>query len=246
MMGIIYGVIALAGLGLVLAVLIKVSSIFKSVSPLVDMIKSTDFDGIEAEYATTPKSVSGMTSLCIPRITADFPEFNWYEFRQKAENMLLSAFRAISDEDVSRVVNASNDLRSQVSLIIDSNRDAGVIEIFRDIKIHQTEIKDYRKQGGNCVITLQSAVGFYHYKTNRSGAIVAGTDTVTTQTRYDIELVYVQDTEKVADGQKALGATCPQCGAPIKNLGSKECPYCGCGLTELSIRVWSINRFTEV
>ncbi|MBQ7581802.1 MAG: hypothetical protein IJU25_03180 [Lachnospiraceae bacterium] len=245
MTGIIFAVIGVVSLGMVLAVVAKVSSIFKSVSPLIDAIKGTDFDALESEIAITPKSVSGMTSLCIPRITADFPEFNWHEFKQKAENMLLSVFHAIEEEDASLVVNASADLRSQVALTIDTNKDAGVREIFREPKIHQTEIKDYRKQGGNCIIILQSAVGFYHYKVDRSGSIVAGTNTVTTQKRYDIELVYVQDADLVDDGQKALGATCPQCGAPIKALGSKECPYCGCGLTEINIKVWNINRFTE-
>lgn len=245
MSAIIIGVLAVVGLGLVLGIVAKVSNIFNSVSPLLKAIKGTDFEGIEAEYATTPKSVNAMTSLCIPRITADFPEFNWYEFKQKAENMLLSAFQAISGENVSQLQNASADLRSQIQLIIDKNKNEGVVEIFRDTKIHQTEIKDYRKTGGNCVITLQSAVGFYHYKVNRAGTRVAGSDTVTTQKRYDIELVYVQDTDQVEDGQKALGATCPQCGAPIKQLGSKNCPYCGCGLTEVNIRVWAINRLTE-
>ncbi|MCR5250379.1 MAG: zinc ribbon domain-containing protein [Lachnospiraceae bacterium] len=243
--GIVFAILGIAGLFLVLGVLAKIRSITKDVAPLIEAISGTDFDQIEAEYATTPKSVSGMTSLCIPRIAKDFPEFNWNEFKQKAENMLLSAFHAIEEEDASLVVNASSDLRSQVALMIDNNRNAGHREIFREAVIHQTEIKDYRKEGGSCVITLQSSVGYYHYKTDRSGTIVAGSNSVTTQTRYDTELVYVQDTSLVKDGQKALGSTCPNCGAPIKNLGSKECPYCGCGLTEISIRVWNINRFTE-
>ena len=41
----------------------------------------------ENEIETSPKSINGMTSLCIPRITKDFPEFNWHEFKQKSENM---------------------------------------------------------------------------------------------------------------------------------------------------------------
>lgn len=246
MLGWVFAAIGIVGLGLVIGVITKVTSFLREVSPLVDAIKDTDFNALEGEIATTPKSVNGMTSLCIPRITADFPEFNWYEFKQRAENMILSAFHAIEEEDAGLVKHASNELRSQIALTIEANKDAGVREIFRDARIHQTEIREYRKQGGNCVIILQSAVGFYHYKVNRSGAKVAGSDTVTTQKRYDTELVYVQDTEKVADGQKALGATCPQCGAPVKELGSKTCPYCGCGLTEISIRVWNFNRLTEV
>ncbi len=244
MVGIVFAILGVAGLVLVLGILAKISQVFRSVSPFLDAVKGTDFDAIEAEYETTPKSVNGMTSLCIPRIMEDFPEFDWHDFRQRAENMLRSAFRAISEENLSLVVNASGELKNQISLIIDANKDAGLREIYSDVKIHQTEIKDYRKRGGSCVITLQSAVGYIHYKT-KAGGVVEGSDTAMCQKRYDIELLYVQDTTQVADGQKALGSTCPQCGAPIKNLGSKACPYCGCGLTELNIRVWSINRFSE-
>ena len=41
--------------------------------------------------AETPKSVSGMTRLMEPQIMRDFPDFNWSEFKHRAENMLTSA-----------------------------------------------------------------------------------------------------------------------------------------------------------
>ena len=40
--------------------------------------------------------------------------------------------------------------------------------------------------------------------------------------------------------------TCPNCGAPVTRLGSKFCEYCGSGLREISVRVWSINKITEI
>lgn len=243
-MGIAAGVIlAVIVIGLIVLIS-KFSTLFNTVSTLFGAVKDTDFSEIEAEYETTPKSVSGMTSLCLPRISADFPEFNWHEFKQKAENMLLSAFRALSEEDISIVENASSDLREQISLAINANRDANVNEYFKDVKIHQTEIKDYRKQGGNCIITLQSAVGMIHYKT-KAGGIIEGSDTNLCQKRFNIELLYVQDETKVAYGQKAIGNNCPNCGAPIKDLGNKICPYCGVGITTVNVRAWSINRYIE-
>jgi len=241
---IVLGVIGVAGLIIVLTIVSKFSEAAREISSLAKVIGQTDFDQIEAEYESNPKSVSGMTSLCIPRITRDFPYFNWHEFKQKSENMLISAFRAISEDDVSVVQNASSDLRSQISLKIDANHDAGVHEIYKDIKIHQTEIKDYRKQGGSCIITLQSSVGFVHYKT-KAGGIIEGSDSHTCQTRYNIELLYIQDVEKISGGERAIGSTCPNCGAPITTLGNKTCSYCGCGLTDVNVRVWSINRYTE-
>lgn len=38
--------------------------------------------------ANTPKSVSGMTSLYLPRLQKDFPELNWVEFQGLAEKHL--------------------------------------------------------------------------------------------------------------------------------------------------------------
>lgn len=222
----------------------KVSDVFGALFDITKAIKGTDFSEIEVEIETTPKSVNGMTSLCLPRITADFPEFNWHEFKQKAQNMLISAFRAISEEDISCVENASSDLSDQIGLIIDANRDAHLREYYKDVKIHQTEIKDYRKMGGNCIITLQSAVGMIHYKT-KAGGVCEGSDTNMCQKRYNIELLYVQDESKIAYGQKALGNNCPNCGAPIKDLGSKTCPYCGCGVETVNVRAWVINRYFE-
>lgn len=39
----------------------------------------------EEEEANTPKSVSGMTSLYLPRLQKDFPELNWVEFQELAK-----------------------------------------------------------------------------------------------------------------------------------------------------------------
>ena len=39
---------------------------------------------------------------------------------------------------------------------------------------------------------------------------------------------------------------CPNCGAPVTRLGSKFCEYCGSGLREISVRVWSINKIAEI
>ena len=48
-------------------------------------------DGIrqmKREYASTPKSVSGMTNLLLPKIVSDFPDFEYDEMKERAENTL--------------------------------------------------------------------------------------------------------------------------------------------------------------
>ena len=194
--------------------------------------------------AETPKSVSSMTRLMEPQIMRDFPEFSWEEFKHKAENMLTSALLAISADDLNQLVEASEDIKKQVRNIIEENRLNGIGETYSQIQIHQTEIANYTKQAGKCVITIQSAVGYLHYKM-QDGKLLAGDQNRKKQTKYNIELVYIQDAEK-ADIENAIGTTCPQCGAPIRNLGAKYCEYCGAGVVPLNIRVWSLHKFYEV
>lgn len=194
--------------------------------------------------AETPKSVSSMTRLMEPQIMRDFPEFSWEEFKHKAENMLTSALLAISANDPERLVDASEDIRKQVGNIIEENRLNGIGETYSQIQIHQTEIANYTKRDGKCVITIQSAVGYLHYKM-QDGKVLAGDQNRKTQTKYNMELVYIQNAE-IADIDNAVGTTCPQCGAPIKTLGSKFCEYCGAGVTPLNIKVWSLHKFYEV
>ncbi|MDO4188477.1 MAG: zinc ribbon domain-containing protein [Lachnospiraceae bacterium] len=237
------GVVLIVASVMILKVVRKVKSV---VDPLVQISKHIDPEQMEREMEITPKSVSSMTSIYLPRIQSDFPEFSYGEFKVKAENMMKSAFNAVSASDITMLVNASKDLRSQINSVIEGNVNAGRKERFAEIDIHRTEIKNYTKSAGNCVITLQSAVGYLHYITDTSGNVIKGSTEHKFQTRYDIELMYVQDVEQTEVGGSFISNNCPNCGAPIKMLGTKSCPYCGSGVEEINVRAWSINKLSEV
>ena len=82
----------------------------------------------EDRLATTPKSVSGMTSLCLPQIQRDFPEFSLDEFVQRAENQLKASLTAIETQDLGRLSQASQDLKDQISLRIEDGQRRGMRE----------------------------------------------------------------------------------------------------------------------
>lgn len=246
------GVMTVIGFGLLAVIAIaaavgasKIYKVTKEVKPYLSAL-SEGLENQVAEIEETPKSVSGMTSVYLPSIIADFPEFNYEEFKNKAEIMLISAFDAISDNNIDELKNASKDLTNMVKIIINENMDARNNEIFKDVVIHKTEIKNYQKKGGTCVITLQSAVGYHHFLKNYNGQIVKGSDSHMQQTRYETDLLYVQDISLVKEGESAFGAVCPNCGAPITALGNKSCPYCGGAVEVLNIKTWQINAFREV
>ena len=62
------------------------------------------------------------------------------------------------------------------------------------------------------------------------------------QDRYKVDFVYIVDSNQVSDNEKALGLNCPNCGAPISDVGVKTCKYCGSGALEIVNRVWTFNN----
>lgn len=118
----------------------------------------------EEELSVTPCSVSGMTRLLEPQIQRDFPEFNWVQFKNKAEDALKLSLMAISAHSIGRAESLSEALKEEVAARIEQNQTAGVNEVYERIRVHQTEIARYEKQKGKCIITLQSAVEHIHYK----------------------------------------------------------------------------------
>ena len=192
-----------------------------------------------------PKSVTGMTSVYLPQIERDFPGFNYPVFRQRAENTLREIFRSLDSGKLQGMEDVSEELREQVRLRIEDNRASGRSEHYRDIVLHQTEISRYEKREGRCIITLQTAVG-YRYYALEGGQVTDGSREYDTQTKYNVELHYLQDVSKLAGSSAtAIGVTCPNCGAPVTAMGVKTCEYCGTGIIPIEDRVWKINRYEE-
>lgn len=198
----------------------------------------------EELLAETPKSVSGMTRIFRPQIERDFPEFSLEQFSNKVENLLVAALAAVTEEDAGMLIDISEELRRQVENQIAGNRREKIHEVYTQVKVHQTEVANYQKKNGVCVITFQSAVEHYHYK-ERDGKLIWGEKERKQQTKYNTELLYIQD-ERLAEGGNAIGTTCPNCGAPIKQLGMMHCEYCGLAVTPVNLKVWKLHRYYEV
>lgn len=153
----------------------------------------------EEEMANTPKSVSGMTSLYLPRLQKDFPELNWVEFQTMAEKHLKEHLEKLG---------------------------------YKSVRIHQTVLRDYRKNSGTCYAVLQSSVEFFKEEKK-------------TQSRFNVTMAYIQDASKTGH-ESSYSINCPNCGAPISSLGAKTCEYCGSAVREVNIRIWQLDEVEEV
>lgn len=102
---------------------------------------------------------------------------------------------------------------------------------FASIRIHRTEIKDYIKQAGTCVVVYQSGVQY-----------LTGTKKV--QARYNTHMMYVQDAAEYGYAS-GFSTDCPHCGAAISDLGRKFCDYCGSEVIPINIHVWELHDIKE-
>ena len=201
------------------------------------------------EEQNVQKSVSSMTRMYMPRISKDFPEFNWEEWRSNVENVISSYLYAISKKDASILSEfAGYNIKQKVENIISNDTAAGIEKNYADVKVYTTEIKRYSKEKGLVSIKLESAVSHFVWHT-REGKVVYGDKNKRKQTKYTTVLTYIQDYDMVMHsfpGDTAMVLTCPNCGAPIKNLGQKYCDYCGTGIVEVSTKIWRITDIDEM
>lgn len=195
----------------------------------------------------TPRSVSGATSLMLPRITRDFPDFEYDEMRERTKLVLTSYLNAITHQDAELLTDVGSEIKNNVRNIISEMNNNRLHKHYESVKIHQTEIKNYNKTAGRCVITFDMSVEYFEYTTDTAGNVVAGNKNSKHQTRYNVDMIYVQDRAIVEQtGSNALGVNCPNCGAPLTMLGAKKCSYCGTDVVDINLHAWVYNRIKEL
>lgn len=197
------------------------------------------------EFASTPKSVAGMTSVYLPKIQADFPEFQLDEMKTRAQNVLTSYLTAITQQNDSLLSEGNEDLQNQLKLAISSLQNQHAEEHFDMPHIHRTEITKYQKTTGQCIVTFQSSIEYVHYFLV-NGELRSGDRSQKFQARFDVDLLYIQDREKLDHlTEGSMGINCPNCGAPLSKLGAKFCEYCGSPVVEINIHAWSFSAVRE-
>ncbi len=237
-------VAAVTGIAVVRHKIKRFSRAIFGTDSLIEGIKGSKQN--QEQMRETPRSLHGMTSVYLPMIKKDFPEFDYDLYKRKVNSLLRSYLTAICTKKVSVIAEeCSLTLKNKVQSIIDDLCSRNATQMFTEIVIHDIQIARYIKDGKTVTIVFEASVGYYSYIADSEGNTVFGSKDDKMQTVYEVELVYVQDADKIDSHASALGVNCPNCGAPIKNLGEKFCEYCGTAVTEVNIRAWKFNSVEE-
>ncbi len=211
-----------------------------------DTIKGS-IENADREAEITPKSVSAATKLYLPQILRDFPEFHYDEMKNRAENVLTGFLSGIDEKNPARLLEGvTSELREKLELKISALDNEGAEEHFRNIRIHRTEIKTYRRLKGRCSIIFQSAVQYNYFK-ECGGNVTEGAKDRLKQSRYNVEMIYIQDRDLIENqADSGLAMNCPNCGAPLPKLGAKKCLYCDTPVEEFNIKIWHFSDVDEI
>lgn len=192
-------------------------------------------DRSEITDSETPKSISSMESIYLPKIQEDFPELNINELKSIAESTILKIFNAIENKDKDIFLNREKINSYIISKIDDLKEDTCSYD---KIKFHKTLLNKYERN--NCIVTLEINTSLeYYYQINLNTKKKI-------QDRFRIEFIYIIDPDQVNIKTKAIGLNCPNCGATITMLGNKKCEYCGSVVKEIIKRVWIVNNIKQI
>jgi hypothetical protein len=250
---VLWGIGGLVVASIVVAIIKKIVHASKDVIDMVgdaaELYRAVKESGVTKNdvLEQPPKSVSGVTGIILPAISRDFPDFDYNEAKARAEAVLTTYLQAIAAQDPDILSEGYDELRTKLENHIRELRNYDRKEYFDSIKIHRTEIAQYNKSKGRCIITFQSAIEYFHFVKDMDGKKISGNEEVKEQSKYNVDMIYVQDRDADLDNYQAgMGLNCPNCGAPLKMLGAKKCAYCGTPIVELNIKSWNFSDVKEI
>ena len=211
---------------------------FSNLSMLKDEIKKG-----EDEYKYEPKHVTGMTKLLIPKIVKDFPNFSETELYNKVQTSLLLIFDSLENKKV-KISDELILIREKLKEQIEDMKESKIDIEYNDVKFHESAIKYYKNRDGVLNISVSTSLEYYYTK-RIDGKIKEQYKDYKKQTLYTTEFIYVYNPDKIVKNQSLIGINCPNCGAPLKDLGKKKCSYCGSGLEDINLKSWHISLYKE-
>ncbi len=139
------------------------------------------------EPAASSNKLNNMTKVCLPKITAIYPDFTLEEYAIQAEDALLSVFGAITAQNTTLLHKCDEKLHKQVSHIITKLQKEALASVFDEVSFEGTVIANCRQENSGYLITFQCAVYCYNYRL-KEGLLSSGSTSEKIHAKYNITL----------------------------------------------------------
>jgi len=208
------------------------------ISELTNVIKTSR--DIAREELNREKSVVGMTSLVLPQVVRDIPDFNVNAIYNTIESNLNKIFLAIEnkknikDEDLLL-------LEDSINSSIDDMKDRNIDVRYDDVVFHKHALKRYENKNGVATLTTSSTLEYYYIDGKSKNSDVKR------QTRYTCTFVYIFDYKKISNKnrEKLFVLHCPNCGAPLDSFETANCKYCMSRVGDVLAKTWKMIGYKE-
>ena len=234
-------------IGIILSILILVGLL---VIKLKHLMKELGYPSLKSVYSdirqssndsfTKEKSIGSQTNLLLPKILKDIPNFSVDEMYRKTETCIRAAFNSLENKSISNteeLVLMRDSLKEEIDDMISSNINVR----YDNIKFHKHGIKFYSNKDGVLNITVCTSLE-YDYERTKDGKMI-NNHGFKKQDRITSKFIYVYDPDKYTRSEVLIGITCPNCGAPVKDLGNKVCRYCNSGLEDINLKSWHMVSY---
>ena len=187
-----------------------------------------------------PYPVPQLTAVYRPKIERDFPEMSFDRFESMARNGIIAILNAVESKKIDSVENSSRNLRNQLKVLIEDYSGRGEDIHYDNVEIHAVAIENYYSTNITASMVFQISLQSLAYRT-KNGAVVSGSNKIPRQNLFSLTIMHNQKGD--AGSEHYFEANCPNCGAPIEDMSSRNCSFCGSGLVPVVDKIWQIDSF---
>lgn len=160
----------------------------------------------------------------IEKILREDKDFSEAKFKAKADNIFIQVYTAVMKKDLTRVKHfLSEELYKKLEQKIKLLDDAGLIQVYGELNVSDTEIVRIVENDVNYEIEVRLLTKYLDYKLDKQTRnMVSGNDEV--RIIKNMRLVFSK-----RKNAKTLGIArkCPGCGANMDIAMNGRCEYCG-------------------
>lgn len=157
---------------------------------------------------TSPRSLSSMESVLLPQVLRDFPEYNSSLIAERVRRDAKTYYESGIAKQVLYTEEVSNSFKQSFAASLPSG-------VKKDVRIHRVALHAYDTRGRDRILTYQAAAQYI--------------DTADAVRQKRLVLKYLAAFTN--DPETEIKTfNCPNCGAPLPIIGSKNCRYCGTAL----------------